>query len=74
MTAIVDTTSQQNTQNTPIMTKEQFDSFVKSSCISFLTSHNLEKIVVEDGTGRRGQVKINKNGEYVVQITSKEVL
>ena len=61
-------------QNTPIMTKEQFDSFVKSTCTGFMASHNLEKITVEDGTGRKGQVKINKNGEYIVQITSKEVL
>ena len=61
-------------QNAPIMTKEQFDSFVKSTCTGFMAAHNLEKIIVEDGTGRKGQVKINKNGEYVVQITSKEVI
>lgn len=63
-----------NNTNSAIMTKEQFDAFVKSTCVNFIVGHNLEKITVEDGTGRKGQVKINKNGEYIVQITSKEVL
>lgn len=60
--------------NTAIMDQKQFNSFVKSSVTAFMGSHNLEKITVEDGTGRKATVKINKNGEYVVQITSKEVI
>lgn len=67
-------TNTQNSTNTALMTKEQFDAFVKSTCVNFIVGNNLEKITVEDGTGRKGQVKINKNGEYIVQITSKEVL
>jgi len=60
--------------NTAVMSQEEFSSFVKSTVTAFLGSHNLEKITVEDGMGRKGVIKVNKNGEYVVQITSKEVL
>lgn len=74
MTADINTIEETQSQNATIMNKEEFDSFVKSYIVAFMTEHNLEKITVEDGTGRKGQVKINKNGEYVVQITSKEVL
>ena len=66
--------SVEQTDNTATMTQFQFDSFVKSTVVAFLGSHNLDKITVEDGTGRKGVVKINKNGEYVVQVTSKEIL
>ena len=60
--------------NATIMTQQEFDSFVKSSVTAYLGAHNLEKITVEDGQGRKGVVKINKNGEYVVQVTTKEIL
>ena len=64
----------ESTTNTAVMTQRQFDSFVKSTVAAFLGAHNLEKITVEDGMGRKGTIKINKNGEYIVQVTSKEVI
>jgi hypothetical protein len=56
------------------MTKDNFDAFVKSDVVNFMVAHSLQKITIEDGTGRKGVVKVNKDGEYVVQVTSKEVL
>ena len=61
-------------QNVMEMTKDNFDAFVKSDVVNFMVAHSLQKMTIEDGTGRKGVVKVNKDGEYVVQVTSKEVL
>lgn len=60
--------------NAPIMNREQFDKFIEGDVVNFMVAHNLSKIVVEDGTGRKGNVKVNKNGEYIVLTTHKNVM
>ena len=57
-----------------IMTKEQWDAFVKGELMNFLVANHIEKITVDDGAGKKAVVKINRNGEYKVQITSNETL
>ena len=57
-----------------VKSKEEWDSFVKSELVNFLVEHHIEKIIVDDGAGKKGVVKINSNGEYKVQITSNETL
>jgi len=57
-----------------IMSKEQWDNFVKGDVLVFLAKHNLQKIMIDDGAGKRGVIRINNNGEHKVQITSNETL
>jgi hypothetical protein len=57
-----------------VMTKEQWDTFVKGEVMNFLVVNHIEKITVDDGAGKKAVVKINRNGEYKVQITSNETL
>lgn len=55
-------------------TNSEWEVFVKGELINFLTANNIEKITVEDGNGKKGRVNRNKNGEYIVNITSKETM
>lgn len=55
-------------------TNSEWEVFVKGELINFLTANNIEKITVEDGSGKKGRVNRNKNGEYIVNITSKETM
>lgn len=63
----------ENNEN-KIMTKEEWDEFTKSKVINFLVTNGLQKITLEDGTGKKSVVNIGSNGEYKVMITSKETL
>jgi len=56
------------------MTKDEFYKFVHSDVVNFLAANNLDKIVIDDGCGQKASIRINKNGEYKVQITSSETL
>lgn len=56
------------------MTKEEFYKFVHSDVVNFLAANNLDKIIIDDGFGQKASIRINKNGEYKVQITSSETL
>ena len=58
----------------PIMKQDVWDKFAKGDLMNFMALHNLQKIVVEDGAGKKASIKINKNGEYQVQVTFYEVM
>jgi hypothetical protein len=55
-------------------TKEEWYKFINSDVINFLVANNLDKITVDDGCGQKAVIRINKNGEYKIQITSSETL
>jgi hypothetical protein len=59
---------------TNIMSKEQWDEFVKGELLVILAKYNLQKIMVDDGAGKRGVIRVNAHGEHKVQITSNETL
>lgn len=61
-----------NDQN--VKTRDEWDSFVKSHVINFMTEHNLQKIQVDDGCGKKGKITINSKGEYKVDISAVEML
>jgi hypothetical protein len=63
-----------DTKNVVEMSKEAFDTFVKSDVLNWLYGNNLNKITVEDGAGKKAVVKINSKGECLIQITAKEVM
>ena len=65
---------EKDTQNTAIMDRQQFTSFIKSQVTAFLATYNLSKIIIDVGNGYKGSVKINKNGEYETEVTFKEVM
>lgn len=60
--------------NTALMSHRDFDSFVKSTVASFLSTYNLDKIVVDVGNGYKGSIKVNKNGELETMVTFKEII
>lgn len=59
---------------TPIMSKENWDGFVKGEVLNFLVLHNLQKVTVDDGAGKKGVIKLASTGEYKIQITSNETM
>ena len=56
------------------MTNQQWETFAKGDLINFLIGHNLQKVTVDDGCGKKATVKIKSNGEYSVSYTSSEVM
>jgi len=70
-------TNEQNidpTVNDGVMTNQQWETFAKGDLINFLIGHNLQKVTVDDGCGKKATVKIKSNGEYSVSYTSSEVM
>lgn len=63
-----------NNTNTAIMSHAEFDSFVKSTVASFLSTYNLGKVTIDVGNGYKGYVKVNKNGEIEAEVTFKEII
>lgn len=57
-----------------IKDKESWEGFVKGEVLNFLIGHNLQSITVDDGTGKKGSIKVTSTGDYKVQITSNETL
>jgi hypothetical protein len=58
----------------PLMTNLDWENFSKSDLLNFLIRFNLQKVTVDDGSGRKATVKINSKGEYNVSYTSSEVM
>lgn len=56
------------------MTNAEWENFVKGTVVNFLMNNDLQKVVVEDGTGKKGTVKLDSKGQYKVQITSNETM
>lgn len=63
-----------NTNLSEKRTKEEWYKFINSEVVNFLAANNLDKIIVDDGYGQKATIRINKNGEYKIQITSSETL
>jgi hypothetical protein len=61
-------------QNTTLKTKEQWDTFVKSDLLNFLVANNLQKLTVDDGSGKKGVIKVSSAGEFKIQITNNETM
>jgi hypothetical protein len=61
-------------ENDGVMTNIQWETFAKGDLINFLIGHNLQKVTVDDGAGKKATVKIKSNGEYAVSYTSSEVM
>lgn len=57
-----------------IKTKEQWDTFVKGEVLNFLVGHDLQKVTIDDGAGKKGVIKRAATGEYKIQITSNETM
>lgn len=57
-----------------IKNKESWEGFVKGEVLNFLIQHNLQSITIDDGTGKKGAIKVTSTGDYKVQITSNETL
>lgn len=60
------------TPEVDVMSNVKWEGFCKGELVNFLIRYNLQKIQVEDGTGKKGVVKLNSHGEYVVQGTYTE--
>ena len=54
--------------------KLSWEAFVKQDVLNFLLGHNLQAVTVDDGAERKAVIKRNTKGEYIVQITSNEIL
>ncbi len=54
--------------------KMSWEAFVKQDVLNFLLAHDLQAITVDDGAGKKAAIKRNTKGEYIVQITSNEIL
>lgn len=63
-----------NEEKTMLMNKEQFDSFVKGELLNFMAKHDLQKVTIDDGCGKKGVIKRGAQGEYKVQVTNNETL
>lgn len=63
-----------NTKTVNKKTREEWYKFVNSDVVNFLAANGLDKITVDDGCGQKATIKINKNGEYKIQITSSETI
>ncbi|MFW6007658.1 MAG: hypothetical protein ACOCP8_00215 [archaeon] len=57
-----------------VMTKEEWEKFIKADVMNFMAANNLEKIQVCDGAGKKGDIKRNNNGEFKLKITAEETL
>ena len=57
-----------------VMTNAEWENFVKGTIVNFLMTNKLQKIVIEDGSGKKGIVKLDSKGQYKIQITSNETM
>ena len=57
---------------TKSFTNSEWENFVKGELLLFMEKNGLEKIVVDDGCGRKGTLKRDSKGQYKSSITSSE--
>ena len=73
MEEIMEQEKSQDENNLALVDQQTFSRFVKSNLCAFLAQYNLAKIIIDVGNGYKGSVKVNKNGEYEVEVTFKEL-
>ena len=56
------------------MSNAHFEMFVKGDLLNYMQKNNLSGIVINDGAGKKGVIRLNAKGEYKVSITSNETL
>lgn len=65
---------QPQTQGKQTMNNNQWDFFIKGDVLNFMQKHNVQKISLDDGAGKKGVIKLNAHGEYKVSVTSNDTL
>lgn len=69
-----DTLETTKQKTSTIMSNAGWEQFAKGDLMNFLVLHNLQKVSVDDGAGKKASVKINSKGEYNISYTSSEVM
>jgi len=60
--------------NSTTMTDSQWKTFAGGVVAAFLSSHNLQKVTVDDGAGKKAVVKLDSKGNLDVTYTIKELM
>lgn len=55
-------------------TNQQWDAFVSGTLLSFMEANGLEKVVVEDGSGKKAVLKKNAKLEIKKNVSFSETL
>ena len=63
-----------NQGSNTVMSNAHFEMFVKGDLLNYMQKNNLSGIVINDGAGKKGVIRLNAKGEYKVSITSNETL
>lgn len=63
-----------NTMDKQEFNNGEWENFVKGKLIVFMEENGLERVNVDDGSGRKGRISKNKNGEFKIQITFNETM
>ena len=63
-----------NSGSNTVMSNAHFEMFVKGDLLNYMQKNNLSGIVINDGAGKKGVIRLNSKGEYKVSITSNETL
>jgi hypothetical protein len=64
--------SGKNILDEEVFTDEEFKDFVKSKLLIFMEEHQLEKINIDDGNGRKARLSKNSKGEWCSNVTLSE--
>ena len=57
-----------------VKNNNEWEAFIKSEVVNFLATHGLNKIVVDDGCGKKGNIRIGSNGEYKIQVVTSDTM
>lgn len=60
--------------NTLLKNKEEWEKFTHADVMNFMAVHNLQKIIVDDGSGKKATIRRGAQGEFKIQIVSQETL
>ena len=55
-------------------TNTEWENFAKGELLVFMEKHGLEKVTVEDGTGKKARLSKNASGEWKSNVTISETL
>lgn len=61
-------------EDTNVMSNEEWGTFVKGDALNFMIKYNLQKLVIDDGSGRKGVVRRASDGSYKTSTTVNETL
>lgn len=55
-------------------TNNEWEGFVKGDVLNFMIANDIQSININDGSGKKGVIRRNAQGEYKVQTTSSETM